>query len=99
MGTRPCAALAVAALLGTGCFGYNRPAKRWAYVGNSVLIAAGGGAIAQDVLGSSGPEPAMAVPSYEPPLSGMMLAGIVLATAGVVGIVFNASRPIVKTSR
>ena len=36
---------------------------------------------------------------YQPLLSGTMVAGIVLATAGLVGIVINATRPEVKTSR
>lgn len=102
MGKRLPAALAVVALLGTGCFGYNRSAKRWAYVGNTVLILGGGGIIAADKLGSSGNDPGLtmtAVEPYEPPISGVLLTGVILATAGLVGIVFNATRPNVKTSR
>jgi hypothetical protein len=85
----------------TGCFGYNKSAKRWAYVGNTVLILGGGAAIATDVTSS---DPAMgmtttAAKPYDPPFSGVMLAGVMLAAAGVFGIVFNATRPNVKTSR
>ncbi|MGE0872398.1 MAG: hypothetical protein AB7P03_27840 [Kofleriaceae bacterium] len=85
----------------TGCFGYNRSAKRWAYAGNTVLIAGGGAAIAVDLM--TKPEPCMDTATmycpYESPLRGMMVAGAVLAVAGLVGIVINATRPIVKTSR
>ncbi|MEO8699836.1 MAG: hypothetical protein ABI867_07320 [Kofleriaceae bacterium] len=102
MGKRLPAALAVAALLGSGCFGYNRSAKKWAYVGNSVLILGGGGVIAADRLGSSDPDTGMtmtAAKPYDPPFSGVLLTGVILATAGLFGIVFNATRPNVKTSR
>jgi hypothetical protein len=51
---RAVALLAFLALV-SGCFGYNPSAKRWAYAGNSVLIAGGGGAIAGDIL--TKPEP------------------------------------------
>ena len=91
----PTAAVAIAAALAGGCFGYNRSAKRWAYVGDAVLLAGGGGVIAADRLGSSGG----AATTYEPPFSGVLVVGVVLAAAGLFGIVFNATRPIVKTSR
>ena len=90
------------ATLASGCFGYNRSAKHWAYVGNSVLVVGGGGIIAADRLGSSGADAGMtttAAKPYDPPFSGVLLTGVVLAAAGLVGIVFNATRPIAKTSR
>lgn len=84
-----------------GCFGYNKSSKRWAYVGDTVLIAGGGGAIAGDVLTRGEPEPCMpgTICPYESPISGAIVAGAVLATAGLVGIILNATRPNVKTSR
>jgi hypothetical protein len=92
------ALLAILALA-PGCFGYNSSAKKWSYVGNTVLILGGGGAIAADVL--TKPEPCMGIgcPTYEPPLSGGVIADAILATAGLIGIVINATRPTVKTSR
>ena len=94
-------ALVTVMAFATGCFGYNKSAKRWAYVGNTVLILGGGAAIASDVT-SSDPEMGMtttAAKPYDPPFSGVMLAGVMLAAAAVFGIVFNATRPNVKTSR
>jgi hypothetical protein len=89
--------VAVVALL-TGCFGYNRPAKRWAYVGDSMLILGGGGAIALDVTSKDEPCTGDSCP-YKSPIHGAMIAGVVLVTAGLVGILFNATRTTVKTSR
>lgn|SRR5690554_2362716 len=86
----------------TGCFGYNKSAKRWSYVGNTVLILGGGGAIAYDRLATEKPDPGMTTTAkepYEPPISGMLLAGAMLVAAGLFGIIFNATRPYVKTSR
>ncbi len=87
--------------LGTGCFGYNQSAKRWSYVGDTVLIVGGGGAIAGDLLLRSDPEPAMPGlrEPYSAPVSGALVAGALLVTAGVIGMVINATRPDVKTSR
>lgn len=102
MGTskRAIAALVTAAVL-SGCFGYNKSAKRWSYVGDTVLLLGGGGIIAADVLATS--EPCMPMPNqpcqYDPPFSGALVAGAILAAAGLFGIVFNATRPNVKTSR
>jgi hypothetical protein len=104
MGTprRSLAILAACAIcLGlSGCFGYNKSAKRWAYVGDTVLILGGGGAISADVLTRAEPEPCTgrACP-YESPVSGAIVAGTMLVTAGLVGILINATRPNVKTSR
>jgi len=102
MGTsnRAIAALVTAALV-SGCFGYNKSAKRWSYVGDTLLMLTGGGVIALD-LTSSG-EPCMSGPGmpcpYEAPLTGPLVAGAVLAAAGLFGMIFNATRPNVKTSR
>ena len=85
----------------SGCFGYNRSAKRWAYVGDTVLILGGGGVIALDVTADK-PDQGMtmtAAKPYDPPFSGVMLAGAMMVAAGLFGIIFNATRPIVKTSR
>lgn len=98
---RSLALLAVLAIGMPGCFGYNKSAKRWSYVGDTVLILGGGGAIAGDVLTKDDPPPCMMgmVCPYDSPISGAMVAGVVLATAGLVGIIINATRPTVKTSR
>lgn len=85
-----------------GCFGYNRSAKRWAYVGDAALIVGGGTAIALDVTGK--PPPCMPDAmnngcSYQSSISGAMVAGAVLVAAGMFGILFNATRDNVKTSR
>lgn len=97
---RGVALLALSALL-SGCFGYNSSAKKWAYVGDSVLIAGGGAAIASDFLikdDSTSMTLATDKP-YDPPFSGAILAGSMLVTAGIIGIIINATRPTVKTSR
>ena len=93
---------ATATSLLSGCFGYNRSAKRWAYVADAVLIAGGGAVIAVDVTRTESP----CVPdamnngcAYRSPVHGAAIAGAVLAAAGLVGIVLNATRDEVKTSR
>ena len=86
----------------TGCFGYNPSAKRWAYVGNAVLIAGGGATIALDITSKDAPCMPDAMNngcSYRAPINGAMIAGIVLVAAGVFGVLFNATRDNVKTSR
>ncbi len=94
------AVVATVALL-TGCFGYNRSAKRWSYAGDTVLLLAGGAAIAIDV--TTKPAACMDTATlrcpYEAPVGGAMVAGVILAAAGLFGMIFNATRPIVKTSR
>ncbi len=82
----------------TGCFGYNRSAKRWAYVGDTVLILGGGAVIATDVTAKSEPCTGDNCP-YESSIHGAMVLGVVLAAAGVFGLLFNATRDTVKTSR
>jgi hypothetical protein len=88
----------IALLVGaTGCFGYNRSAKRWAYVGDAVLILGGGAAIASDATSKSTPCTGDNCP-YESSIHGTMVVGVVLAAAGLFGILFNATRDNVKGS-
>jgi hypothetical protein len=93
----PIACVALVASL-SGCFGYNPSAKRWSYVGNSVLIAGGGAAIALDVTSTEEPCVGDNCP-YVSPIHGAMVVGAVLVAAGVFGILFNATRTNVKTTR
>jgi len=96
--SRSAVALIAAVALLTGCFAYNKPAKRWAYVGDTVLILGGGGAIALDVTSKDAPCMGDNCP-YKSPIHGAMVAGVVLVTAGLFGILFNATRSNVKTTR
>ncbi len=101
---RAMAALTCAAFL-TGCFGYNHSAKKWAYVGDVLLILGGGAAMGADL--ATRPKPCMdgvipgtdGCPLYTAPVSGGTVVGAVLLAAGLFGLVFNATRPTVKTSR
>ena len=89
--------LACIALLG-GCFGYNSSAKGWAYAGDVLLMAGGGAAIALDVTNK--PEACMGNGCpYVSPIGGGVVAGALLVSAGLFGIIFNATRDTVKTSR
>ena len=92
-------AVAASIALCAGCFGYNRSAKRWAYAGDTVLIVGGGGAIAADLL--TRPESCTGVncPRYTAPVGGALVVGAMLVTAGVLGMILNATRDNVKTSR
>ena len=90
--------IALVALLATGCFGYSSSAKKWAYAGDTILILGGGGAIAADLLTREKCE-GVSCPEFEPPFGGGTVAGALLVTAGVVGIIINATRSPVKTSR
>jgi hypothetical protein len=96
--SRGALALFASIALLTGCFGYNRSAKRWAYVGDTVLVLGGGGAIALDVTSKDAPCTGDSCP-YKSPIHGALVAGVVLAAAGLFGILFNATRDNVKTSR
>jgi hypothetical protein len=92
--------LALVCVLASGCFGYNSSAKKWAYAGDTVLMLGGGAAIAADVLAKPEPSNNPSAPmTYEPPFGGGMVAGAILVTAGLIGIIVNATRPTVKTSR
>lgn len=94
-------ALVCCAALATGCFGYNASAKKWAYVGDTVLVVGGAAAIASDVLAER--DEAMCVGTgcsdFDLPFGGAMVAGALLLTAGIVGMVLNATRPELKSSR
>lgn len=90
-------ALVLCIALATGCFGYNSSAKKWSYVGNTMLILGGGGAIAADLLTHESCEGVDC--NFDPPFGGGTVAGVVLVTAGIIGIVINATRGTVKTSR
>jgi hypothetical protein len=96
--SRSAVALMAAVALLTGCFAYNRPAKRWAYVGDSVLILGGGAAIALDVTSKDEPCIGDNCP-YKSPIHGAMVVGVVLVAAGLFGILFNATRTNVRTTR
>ena len=100
--SRSAVALIASAGLLTGCFGYNPSAKRWAYAGDAILIAGGGATIALDLTSSETPCMPDAMNngcSYRSPIHGALVAGIVLASAGLFGLLFNATRDNVKTSR
>ena len=90
-------AIALACAL-AGCFGYNSGAKKWSYVCDSILIVGGGAAIGADLATRPPPCTGPNCP-YMSKVDGGLVAGIVLVTAGLVGIVINATRPTVKTSR
>ena len=94
----PLAGVLVCVLL-TGCFGYNSSAKKWSYVGDTLLILGGGAAIT--VEETTKPPPCMGpgCPTYTSSLSGGLIAGVILASAGVFGLIVNATRPTVKSSR
>jgi hypothetical protein len=98
--TRAIALLATAALV-SGCFGYNTSAKRWSYVGDTALVLGGGGVIALDLTTRG--EPCMSAPgmpcAYQAPVTGPLVAGAVLVAAGLFGMILNATRPNVKSSR
>jgi hypothetical protein len=95
--------IVVSVALATGCFGYTPSAKKWSYVGNVVLLAGGAATIAADIAtrpGSCTPmSNGMGCPLYTPPFDGALVAGVMLITAGVIGIVLNATRAELKTSR
>ncbi|HEY5950013.1 MAG TPA: hypothetical protein VIV40_31175 [Kofleriaceae bacterium] len=90
-------ALVACTTLVTGCFGYNSSAKKWAYVGDTVFIVGGGGAIAGDILTHEKCEGLNC--EFDPPFGGAAVAGALLVTAGIVGLIVNATRSEVKTSR
>ena len=88
--------LALVALL-SGCFGYNSSAKGWAYVGDSLLIAGGGAAIGLTVTDKTDCKTTGAS-CYNSPVNGPTVAGAMLIAAGVIGIIYNATRAEVKTT-
>lgn len=92
-------ALLACAALASGCFGYNSGAKKWAYVGDTILVLGGAGAVTMDIVSKDEPCTGSGCSSFDPPFGGAMVAGAVLITAGIVGMIVNATRPTVKTSR
>jgi hypothetical protein len=84
---------------GTGCFGYNHGAKAWSYVGDSLLIVGGGAAIGTDLATKPAACEGAGCPSYTAPFSGQLVIGAVLVAAGVAGMIINATRDNLKTSR
>jgi hypothetical protein len=92
-------ALVVCVALASGCFGYNSGAKKWAYVGDTILVLGGAGAVTADILSTDEMCTGTGCSTFDPPFGGAMVAGAVLITAGVVGMIVNATRPTVKTSR
>lgn len=91
--------VAIVCVLLTGCFGYNSSAKRWSYVGDTLLILGGGAAITLDETTKPPPCMGPGCPTYTSPLSGGLIAGVILASAGLFGLIVNATRPTVKSSR
>ena len=91
-------ALVAAFAVWTGCFAYDPAAKKWAYTGDTLMMIGGGGAIAADLL-THEPCEGVACPKFDPPFTGASVAGVMLITAGIIGIVFTATREPVKTSR
>ncbi len=83
----------------TGCFGYNPSAKRWSYLGDAILIAGGGAAIAIEETTKPAPCSGPGCPTYQSSIGGALVVGAVLVAAGVFGMLFNATRDNVKTSR
>ena len=95
---RPVALLACLALA-SGCFGYNSSAKNWAYAGDTILVLGGAAAVTADILSKDEMCTGTGCSTFDPPFGGAMVAGAVLITAGVVGMIVNGTRPTVKTSR
>lgn len=95
---RGAVALIASAALVSGCFGYNRSAKRWAYVADSVLVLGGGAAIADDLRNKEAPCTGDNC-LYHSSIHGEMVAGVMLVVAGITGMLVNATRTEVKSSR
>lgn len=93
------AACALVITMSTGCFGYNRSAKRTAYFGDALLLVGGSATVAAELLlGGDDCEGPTCMEELSP-ITGPLVAGSVLITAGIVGLVLNLTRPNVKTSR
>lgn len=99
-------AIFLSAVFSSGCIGYNRSAKRTAAVGDSLLILGGGAVIGAELLwggedscNAANPNCRMSTQEDLGPVTGPLVAGTVLVTAGIVGLILNFTRPNVKTSR
>ncbi len=84
--------------LAPGCFGYTSGAKHLSYVADSLLIVGGGAAIAVDQTTKTAPCEGTGCPTYTSSIGGLLVAGVMLATAGLIGIVFTATRPETKST-
>jgi hypothetical protein len=89
-----CVVVCVAML--TGCFGYTSSSKKWAYVGDSLLILGGGATLAYGVEDKPGACTGDGC-EYHSEIRGGMVAGVALIAAGVFGMLFNATRETVKS--
>lgn len=91
----------------TGCIGYSRSAKRWAYVGNSTLIASGAGALTLGILtydtscptNAGGSSSTNSCVTQVGPVSGISVVGAMLLVGGIVGIVLTATRPLPRNAQ
>lgn len=100
-------ALATTMATTSGCVGYSRSAKHWAYLGNSTLLAAGGGAMALGILtydtscptNAGGSSSSNACVTQVGPVSGITIAGAALLIGGIVGIVLTATRPLPRNAQ
>ncbi|CAN5121966.1 hypothetical protein BH11MYX1_BH11MYX1_12370 [soil metagenome] len=81
-----------------GCVGYNGSAKKWAYFGDVILLAGGGAALAVDQTNKPAACEGSSCP-YQSPVRGGTVAGALLIGAGLLGVLFTATRDTVKTSR
>ncbi|HPH66763.1 MAG TPA: hypothetical protein PLF40_13490 [Kofleriaceae bacterium] len=102
------AALTLATTIGaTGCIGYSRSAKRWAYVGNSTLLASGAGALTLGILTydtscpttTGGSSSTNSCVTQVGPVSGISVVGAMLLVGGIVGIVLTATRPLPRNAQ
>ena len=91
----------------TGCIGYSRSSKRWAYVGNSTLLASGAGVLTLGILTYDSSCPANTGGSSSTntcvtkvgPVSGISVVGALLLVGGIVGIVLTATRPLPRNAQ
>jgi len=90
-------ALALCVAMLAGCFGYSSSAKKWSYVGDSILILGGGAALAYGVEDKPDACEGEGCP-YHSEIRGGMVAGALLIGAGLFGLLFNATRETAKSS-
>jgi hypothetical protein len=79
----------------TGCWGYTSSSKKWAYVGDSLLLVGGGAALAYGVED----KPAACTGDgceYHSSIRGAEVVGVALLAAGLFGLLFNITRENVK---
>ena len=79
----------------TGCWGYTSSSKKWADVGDSLLLVGGAGALAYGVED----KPAACTGDgceYHSSIRGGEVVGVALLAAGLFGLLFNITRETVK---